>query len=67
MEKRKQIIDRIMQAIIAESERCVAEGVAEEKDIDTAMYYGALFKKPPFQYLKEIKHNPNKSETEDER
>lgn len=47
-------VERVLAAIAAEAKRIAAEGVASPADIDTAMRFGALFRKPPFEYIKEI-------------
>lgn len=48
------VVERIMTMVAAEAKRIVAEGVATAEDIDTAMRFGALFKKPPFEYIEEV-------------
>lgn len=47
-------VERIMTMVAAEARRLVAEGVATPEDVDTAMRYGALFKKPPFEYITSV-------------
>lgn len=54
MENRELAVSRILTAVVAEARRLVAEGVATAEDIDAAMTNGALFKKPPFAYTREI-------------
>ncbi|MEW6200811.1 MAG: 3-hydroxyacyl-CoA dehydrogenase NAD-binding domain-containing protein [bacterium] len=44
-------VERIMTAVALEAMRVVKEGVASGEDVDTAMKFGALFKKPPFEYM----------------
>lgn len=54
MENRELIVNRVLAAVAAEAKRIVAEGVATPEDVDTAMRFGALFKKPPFEYEKAL-------------
>ncbi|MEW5947725.1 MAG: 3-hydroxyacyl-CoA dehydrogenase family protein [bacterium] len=53
-DRRREIVERILTAAAAEAKRLAGEGVASEEDVDTAMRLGALFKKPPFEYIREI-------------
>jgi len=53
-ESRDLVVRRILTSVVAEARRLVAEGVAAEEDIDIAMRHGALLKKPPFSYTREI-------------
>ena len=53
-DNKELIVQRILTAVVAEAKRIVAEGVATPEDVDTAMRFGALFKKPPFEYEKEV-------------
>lgn len=48
------VVSRVLSVVVAEARRVLKEGVAAAEDIDTAMTYGALFKKPPFKYTEEI-------------
>ncbi len=48
------IVSRVLGAVVAEARRLVSEGVAGAEDVDTAMKFGALFKKPPFKYTLEV-------------
>lgn len=48
------VVERILTAVAAEAKRLVAEGVATVEDVDTAMRFGALFKKTPFAYIEEV-------------
>ncbi|HOO56200.1 MAG TPA: 3-hydroxyacyl-CoA dehydrogenase family protein [bacterium] len=52
-DNRELVISRILTAVVAEALRIESEGVAGADDIDRAMQFGALFKKPPFAYAKE--------------
>lgn len=48
------VVSRVLTAVVAEAKRAEAEGVAAPADIDAAMHHGALFKKPPFEYEREV-------------
>lgn len=54
MDNRELAVARVLTAVVAEARRVAAEGVAAPEDIDNAMRYGALFKKPPFAYTEEV-------------
>lgn len=52
-ETKKLIVARVLGGVVDEAKRMATEGVAGEDDIDRAMRFGALFKKPPFEYARE--------------
>ncbi len=54
MDNRELVVSRILTAVVAEARRMASEGVATPDDIDEAMRFGALFKKPPFAYTEEV-------------
>lgn len=61
----EEIVPRILTAVVAEAKRLAAEGVASPDDVDNAMRFGALFKKPPFAYEAEVGANAMKLRLDD--
>lgn len=51
------VVDRVLGRVVAEARRLAAEGAADEDSIDSAMRFGALFKRTPFALEAEIGKN----------
>ena len=61
----KIAVERILTAVAVEAVQLEREGVASDEDIDTAMKFGALFKKQPFEYIRQMGNEAFKARLED--